>query len=123
MITGIISVSDRVILKGYLPISYPKAAESFFYGRKMLLKDFKSFTSEHTEKLKNHAMKIAQKAGRPYEYQREHFRKEEYVRSIAARDGVTEGLICVLAINEENHSFACVMVRTGHTWSVVRPGV
>jgi hypothetical protein len=36
-----------------------------------------------------------------------HFvRKEEYVRKITKRDKITQGLICVLAVNEENHSFA-----------------
>ena len=105
-VTGVISVFDRVILKGYLPISYPEAAESFFNRRGMLLKEFKNFTTTQTELLKKHAMQVAYKAGRPYEYLREHVRKEDYVRKIAERDRIAEGLICVLAMNEENHTFA-----------------
>ena len=105
-LTGVISVFDRIILKGYLPISYIDRAEAFFAQRGMLLKGFKDFTSEKTELLRNHAIQFARRAGRPYEYLREHVRKEEYVRQIAKRDRITEGLICVLAINEENHTFA-----------------
>jgi len=105
-VTGVISVFDRVILKGYLPISYPGAAERFFSGRGMLLKEFKDFTTAQTETLKEHAIEEARKAGRPYEYLQKPVRKEEYVRKIAERDGITEGLVCVLGINEENHSFA-----------------
>jgi hypothetical protein len=93
-------------LKGYLPISYPEAAESFFNHNNMLLMSFKDFTSRQTDALRTHAMKFAVKAKRPYEYLREHVRKEEYVRKMAQRDGITEGLVCVLAINEENHTFA-----------------
>jgi hypothetical protein len=105
-VTGVISVFDRIILKGYLPISYPDAAEKFFQRNGLLLKEFKTFTQAQTETLKKHALQLAAKAGRPYEYLRWHVRKEDYARSIAKRDGVTDGLICVLAINEENHSFA-----------------
>jgi hypothetical protein len=63
------------------------------------------FTKKQTMVLKNHAINIANKMNRPYEYA--HFMKEkdDYARKIAQRDGITEGLICVLACNEENHSF------------------
>ena len=105
-ITGVLSVFDRIILKGYLPISYPAAAESFFARSNRLLMTFKDFTSAQTNALRTHAMQVAKQANRPYEYLREHVRKEEYVRQIAERDAITDGLICVLAINEENHTFA-----------------
>jgi hypothetical protein len=105
MITGNISAFDRMILKGYLPVSFPEAAENFFSKNKMLLKEFKGFTTTQTEHLKAHAMQMALREGRPYEYLREHVRKDDYVREIAHRDNITEGLISVLAINEENHSF------------------
>jgi hypothetical protein len=105
-ITGVLSVFDRIILKGYLPISYPAAAEGFFARNNKLLMTFKDFTSQQTDALRTYAMDYAAQANRPYEYLREHVRKEEYVREIARRDGITDGLICVLAINEENHTFA-----------------
>ena len=105
-IAGTISIFDRIIFKGYLPISYPKSAESFFNYRGILLKDFKTFTKTQTEILRTHAQQIAAQARRPYEYINKYIRKEEYVRKIAERDKITEGLICVLAVQEENRSFA-----------------
>lgn len=87
-------------------MTYPDSAEKFFSYKGILLKEFKNFTKKQTESLKFHAQKLAQKAGRPYEYLNGYIRKEEYVRQIAERDGITEGLICVLARNEENHTFA-----------------
>jgi hypothetical protein len=104
-VTGVISVFDRIILKGYLPISYPAAAESFLGRNGILLKDFKAFTTRQTMVLKSHAQKIAQDAKRPYEYMHEKVRKEDYAREIAFRDSITDGLVCVFARNEENHSF------------------
>ena len=104
-VTGVISVFDRIILKGYLPLTYPKAAEDFLHRHDILFKEFKAFTMQQTEVLKAHAMAIAHQAHRPYEYIRENLRKESYVRSIAERDGIAEGLVCVLARNEENPSF------------------
>lgn len=104
-ITGNISVFDRIIFKGYLPMTYPESAEKFFSYRGILLKEFKDFTKRQTGVLKAHAEKIAQKANRPYEYLNSYIRKEEYVRKIAERDSITEGLICVLALKEANHTF------------------
>ena len=106
MITGNISVFDRIIFKGYLPISYPESAERFFNYHKILLKDFMTFTKTQTELLRAHAQQFAAQNNRPYEYINHYIRKEEYVRKIAERDKITEGLICVLALPEENHSFA-----------------
>ena len=103
--TGILSVFDRIIFKGYLPISYPSAAEGFLCRQRILLKEYSAYTKQHSETLKVHAQKLARTANRPYEYHRTKVRKEEYARAMALRDGITEGLVCVLARNEENHSF------------------
>jgi hypothetical protein len=105
MTTGMISVFDRIIFKGYLPFSYPAAAEDFLSRQGVLIKDFRTFTSYHTEALKTHAEKIARDANRPYEYHRNKIRKEDYARELAMRDAITEGLVCVIARNEENRSF------------------
>ena len=104
-ITGCMSVFDRIIFKGNLPISYPKAAEGFLFNQGVLIKDFRHFTGEHTDILKQHAQKMAADAGRPYEYHRFKTRKDDYALKMAQRDGITDGLICVIARNEENHSF------------------
>jgi len=104
-ISGVVSVFDRVIFKGYLPICYPQSADNFLSRKGILLKDYKDFTTRHTAELKQHAIKFAQRYNRPYQYLRNNVRKEEYARSIAERDHLSQGLICVLARNEENYSF------------------
>jgi hypothetical protein len=105
LITGNISVFDRIIFKGYLPFTFPAAAEKFLSRWDVPLRDFKEFTTKQTMLLKAHAQKLAQQANRPYEHLHDAVRKEEYARNIADRDQVSDGLICVLACNEENHTF------------------
>jgi hypothetical protein len=104
--TGIISVFDRIIFKGYLPIRTATNADDFLSRHGVLLKDFKAFTKSHTELLKNHAIAIAQKANRPYEYRSHVKGKDAYAKAIMQRDAITDGLVCVIACNEENHSYA-----------------
>ena len=38
-IHGVLSCFDRVIFRGYLPLSYPKGMSGFLYQQKVLLKD------------------------------------------------------------------------------------
>ncbi len=64
-ITGVLSCFDRIIFKGYLPFCQPGAMEAFLWKKGVLLKDFKSFALSRSEAIKDHALKIAQKAGRP----------------------------------------------------------
>lgn len=40
-IGGILSCFDRLIFRGYAPLSYPKGLAGFLYRQKVLLKDFK----------------------------------------------------------------------------------
>ena len=103
--TGVISVFDRIIFKGYLPLTYPAAAEKFLSRRNILICNFRPFTKSQTELLKTHAFKLAQQANRPYEYKTNVKCKDDFARAIAQRDSITDGLVCVLACNEENHSF------------------
>lgn len=103
--TGVILVFDRIIFKGYLPITYPAAADSFLSRRGIMLREFLAFTKQQTAQLKDHALKIANQANRPYEYKSHIKGKDDYARAIALRDKITDGLVCVLACNEENHSF------------------
>jgi hypothetical protein len=105
MTTGVISVFDRIILKGYLPIRTPQNADDFLSRHGVLLKNFKTFTKSHTAALKNHAISIARQANRPYEYRPHIKAKDEFAKEIARRDNITDGLVCILACNEENHSY------------------
>jgi hypothetical protein len=105
-VTATLSCFDRVLFKGYLPIRTPEAMGHFLYGQGLLLKDFKSFVTKASEKIKQHAGDLAGKAGRPFV----HFRgkvndKEARAREIAERDGITRGLVCVFSIVEQAQSF------------------
>jgi hypothetical protein len=117
-LTGVISVFDRIIFKGYLPIRTAEHADTFLSRQGVLLKDFMTFTKKHTISLKNHAIAIAQNAGRPYEYRPHVTAKDDYAKAIARRDNVTDGLVCVLACNEENHSYG---LRYGEGRPVLAP--
>lgn len=104
-ITGVISVFDRIILKGYLPISWENAAEMFLARNGVLLKDMSGFTKKQTMLLKAHAQKLAHQSNRPFEYIQKEQRNDDYALRLAHRDGIMEGLVCVISRNETNHSF------------------
>jgi len=104
-ITGVLSCFDRMIFKGYLPFCQPGAMEAFLWQKGVLLKDFKSFALSCSQAIKDHGLNLAQKAGRPYVYLNRATRKEEQVAAIAARDGISQGLICVLGTVEQSPSF------------------
>ena len=63
LITGHISVFDRLLFKGYLPYGYPEAAEKFIYSQNLLLKDFKSFVSEKSSVIAEYAPSTSLRAG------------------------------------------------------------
>jgi hypothetical protein len=96
---------DRLLFKGYLPISHPASMERWLTRRGILLKDFKSFVTTQSDRLKLHAQQLATKAGRPNQYLSRPIRKDDEARRIAQRDGITGGLICVCAIREQAQSF------------------
>jgi hypothetical protein len=82
--------------------------DSFMTNQGMLLRDFKSFVTTHSERLKHHARAIAEKTARPYIHLNGEVRKEEKARAIADSDDITEGLICILAAVEACQSFQLV---------------
>jgi hypothetical protein len=105
LITGVLSCPDRVIFKGYLSLRHPGAVEQFLSRQGLLLKDFKKFAITQSEALKNHAIAMAQAAGRPYEYLRSYKDKDKYVQRILAENPVESGLVCVLSTLEACPSF------------------
>jgi hypothetical protein len=118
---------DRMIFKGHLTGLLPPGAFKAFLDRQhVLLKDFAGYVKTASESLKVHAQRVAAGAGRPYVYLADtHTRargiaKEELARQIAERDGVTEGLICVLAAVEPCSSFDVYRDREAGRLEVVR---
>jgi hypothetical protein len=75
-----------------------------FHG--VLLKEFGAFAQRLSARVRKHAEEFAAKAGRLFEYvasSRES--KLEKAREIAQRDGIQEGLVCVLAAVEPCMTF------------------
>jgi hypothetical protein len=105
-ISGVLSCPDRVVFKGYLPIGYGQAMESFMMNQGFLIKEFKEFVTKQTERLSDHAKAIAGRANRPYLYLYTHRdRKDDMAEEIARKDRVTSGLICVFGVVEPCQSF------------------
>lgn len=105
IIEGVLSTFDRVLIKGYLPLSRPEVMASLMGQHGLLLKDFKRFVVEQSAAVGLHAKALAERAGRPYLYLRGAVRKEEMARAMALRDGVEEGLIGVFGVVEACQSF------------------
>jgi hypothetical protein len=104
-ITGILSCFDRVILKGYLPFSYPLAMEGFLGRCGILIKDFPKLAKQQSAILKGTAHRLAEQAGRPVIPVPYKIRKEEAARKLADKDGIAEGLVCVFTTQEACPSF------------------
>jgi len=104
-ITGVINTFDRVIFKGHLNGFFPDGAFGRYLSRRgILLKDAGPFFEAETQRIRDHVVSLATAAGRPVEYlagastHRSGTSKEARARAIAERDGVTEGLVCVLSV-------------------------
>ena len=106
-IIGIIAGYDRVVFRGTLrSISYVEGLEIFLRSRHVLNKDFGAFSERATRQLREHAREYARRAGRPYLYQASSTAsKQTLVQQIIQRDGVRQGLICVIACVEPCRTF------------------
>lgn len=89
-----------MLFKGYLPIGWSDAMEGLLSRQGLLIKDFGKFIEQQSERLKNHAEKLAETIGRPFEYINGKLRKDDYAKEIAKRDGITQGLIYVTCWRE-----------------------
>ena len=47
-----------------------------------------------------HAQKLAEQRGRPYEYRQGRFKKETWIQELIRKDGLSEGLVAVLCVQE-----------------------
>lgn len=121
-IAGILSGFDRLLFRGTLrSISYVKGFEQLLRNQSVLYKDFVPFAERISERLKTHAIAMAAEAGRPFEYlSSPQIRKEDKARAIAERDGVREGLVCVLSAVEPCQTFSIRRDREGKRLRVER---
>ena len=126
-ISGVINTFDRVIFKGHLNGFFPDGAFGRYLSRRgILLKDAGRFFEAETQRIRDHVVSLAAAAGRPVEYlmgsstHRSGTSKEARARAIAERDGVTEGLVCVLSVVEPCRSFVVTPNRQTRRLEVVR---
>ena len=106
-IVGTIAGFDRVLFRGSLrALEYTKGLEAYLSRQSILHKDFKEFAEQVTQGIAERAEKIAQETGRPLIYlPSASERKEDRSRQIAAKDGIKEGLICILKCVELCQSY------------------
>jgi hypothetical protein len=125
-ITGSLAMFDRMIFKGHLMRLYgPGGVQAFLWAQGVPLTRFGAWAKTTTDALCLHAKHSAEEAGRPYIYL-EHATtrdtgqtKEDLARGIAERDGITEGLVCILRTVEPCRSFKLRPNHATHRLDVV----
>ncbi len=106
-IQGVISGFDRLVFRGTLrQIVYDAGMKSYLWQNQVLLKDFGKHVEQTSQQLKAASLQAAQEAGRPVQYlPSSQVSKEEIARGIAAKDKVSQGMVCVLTSVEPCWSF------------------
>jgi hypothetical protein len=113
---GVISGFDRLVLKGTLrPLSYIAGMMNFLWEKQVLLKDFGPYAEGVSEQLKEASQQEADRLGRTNRYVgSSQTRKESIARAIAQRQGITEGLVCLLRTVEPCMSYDIYRNREAH---------
>jgi len=107
-VTGVINGFDRLRFRGTIRLLANVAGlGSFLQHMGVLLKDAGDWMHEQSERVKKASIKLADNLDRPVQYITDpSASKEEIAQKIARRDGIKEGLICVLTAVEPCYSFA-----------------
>lgn len=106
-IKGIISGFDRILFRGALrSINYSQGLEIWLSSRGILMKNFAPYAEGLSQRLKEHARKLAERQGRPFIYlESSKQSKEDVARGIMQKQGIKKGLICVLSCVELCRSY------------------
>jgi hypothetical protein len=106
-VIGVLSGFDRIRFRGTLRwLCHAEGVGRWLSTMKVLLRDFGSLTQRLTGGIRAAAERIASAAGRPIHYLASPRQsKEDYARAIATKDGIREGLICILTAVEPCRSF------------------
>jgi hypothetical protein len=87
-------------------ISFVEGLNYFLIAKKVLLKDFAEFARKTSERVKDGSLAVARREQRPIIYlDSPRTWKDEFARSIASKDGIEKGLICVLKAIESIRGF------------------
>ena len=106
-VRGVLNGFDRLRLRGTKRLlAHVGGMRHFLWQQGVLLKDFKSYVMETTDRIRRTTERLADAAGRPRLYlASSSTKKEDVARGIAKRDGIREGLICVLSSVEPCRSY------------------
>ncbi len=101
-ITGTLSGWDRIVFRGTLRmLCFVDGMMGYLAHVGVLLKNFGEHAQAMTERLIAASLAAAEETARPIQYlESAETRKEDLARDIAQRDGIQEGLICVLTCVE-----------------------
>jgi hypothetical protein len=126
-IVGTLTMFDRMIFRGHLTRLFaPGAVSAMLWQLGFPLTEFTRYATVATEQLTATAKRLASDAGRPYIYSERSRRrdgdptKEEFARAIADRDGITEGVVCVVSVVEPCWSFQVRPDRRTHRLEAIR---
>jgi hypothetical protein len=109
LIVAVLSCFDRVIFKGYLPITNGPALEGFVdYVLKIRRCDFMDFAREQSEALVEHAKGLAQQAAAEFRFLQGKIRKDKLVDETLRQRPIAEGLVCVFCCMETCPSFKLI---------------
>ena len=114
-VIGVLRGFDRMRFRGTLrSISYAKGVDRFLGAVGVRYEDFKDYVWGLSQAVLDQGERVARQAGRPFEYQaRSSADKQAEALRIAARDGITEGLVCLLRCVEPCQSFSIHRDRQG----------
>lgn len=106
-IIGVLSGWDRIRFRGTIRmLARVDGLLGWLSHMGVLLKQFKVYSLELTESVKQSILKVAGNAGQSVRYvESSSLSKEDLVRELLRREGVTEGLVCVLSCVEPCRSF------------------
>jgi hypothetical protein len=105
---GVLSGFDRIRFRGTQRfLANERGLMNFLWRVQVKLKDFKTYAQRLTARLRLHVEGLAEAKSRPVEYlESSRVSKEDRAREIAQRDGIDEGLICVLTSVEPCRSYS-----------------
>ena len=107
-IIGTLLCFDRIIFKGYLPITYEKGCEALFYDQQWLIKQFKYKAPKLSKQIAEHAQNYAALNQRPFMPLPPKTNKEELARDFVRQEGLTPGLVAVFKVLEPCRSFKMI---------------
>ena len=106
-ISGVLSGFDRLVFRGTLrSIAHTAGMQHYLSNNDILLKHFGAHVEQVSQRLKTASLAEAVSAGRPVRYLASaKISKEDIARGIANKDGIRQGLVCVLTSVEPCRTF------------------